>query len=446
MTAFKAALALGLAISPLAIAQVKGPQPAKPAKPEPAKEIDLSNVDPDPKSLIVDESTLAIARSHLDRLDEPSYEERAAAVRELRLMGRTALPVLREGIEKSDSPEVVLWCEALLDHAIVADVKARLDCFLADKDGKFQHDLPGAKAFFQIAGATDQARSLFREMMLSPNRNLLVALAGKSEEIGKAASAKRAELNPRTFVVGNAVEVKKASSLDVIALLFVESQISEKFVAPAPAVGMNANPTYVMTQSNLRTDLETDPKKDAYRAIVQKWFDSREEGRTLYYCLTAANQLKIPITPTMAKKAIEAKGITPSQRGMAVCTLARIGSAKDCELLETMLTDETVVYPGAVGGFGGGGAPIRRSPIQLRDTALAMLLIAYKQDPIDYGFTSRYKGTTLLETQKFNYINFHFDDSAEKADESRKAALKKWDETKKELKEAAAKKDPKKDK
>jgi hypothetical protein len=72
------------------------------------------------------------------------------------------------------------------------------------------------------------------------------------------------------------------------------------------------------------------------------------------------------------------------------------------------------------------GAGVKRNPIQVRDLALAMLLLATKQDTAEYGFTYRYKGNASSDTLKYNYMAHYFD--GDDVDKKRQDAFKKWDE------------------
>ena len=75
------------------------------------------------------------------------YREREEAHAELAKMGRLARPAPLEAAASDPDPEVRFRCSRLLPKAGADDLKARLDTFLADTEGKYEHDLPGLKQF-----------------------------------------------------------------------------------------------------------------------------------------------------------------------------------------------------------------------------------------------------------------------------------------------------------
>ena len=401
-----------------------------------------STADPNPKSLLIPTDVQANSQRLVALLGSRSFPVRKEAVTELQGLGRMALPAIEEGLTTSTVPEVTLWCEQLLPQAQSLDLKARVECFLADADGKFKHDLPGATEFFRITGPSEQARTLFKELWLSSNRDLFLALTISPEEAAKAVAVRRADLSNRALSRVREIDAKsQPTSLEVLAMLFVESMIPERLLTAQNAnvaVGRGMlNPCAILTQSALRADLDVDGKKEVYGAIVSNWYETREETRTMYYCLTSSASMKVPVPLKLARKMLERKDAVPMYKAQAVCQLGRGGRKEDIETLLPLLKDETVVTAGIV-AVGGNGNQVR-SPIQQQDTALAMTLVLNGDKPTDYGFNERYPNQTMSTTLRFNYMNYYFDDAEGKAKDLRAAALKKWDE-----KQAADKKPMKK--
>jgi hypothetical protein len=371
-------------------------------------------VDPNPASLTVPADDDAVARKLVAALGDEYFNAREEAARDLREMGRMALPAIRDGLENSTVPEVVRRCELLYPRAFALETRARVDCFVADTAGKYKHDLPGADEFFAITGRTDQARQLYRDMILSPNRDLLTALGQADEVVAAAAANRRIQLNPRANGPSSGA-LKQASALDVIAVLFVETTIPDQ----GGGVGVNA-PTYLISTSQLRTALDTDPRKDALAAVTVKWFETRTDPRNVAACMNLATTLKLPVAVPMAKKMLDSPTATPQQKAQAACKVAQAGTADDIPLLAPLLQDEGVAYNGAVIVNG----QRQNQVIQLRDVALAMSMLMAKKDPADAGMKSRYPNNPS-DSLKFNYFNFHFEDDG-KVDDTRDAAIAKW--------------------
>ena len=375
-------------------------------------------VDPNPASLAVPADDAAVARKLVEALGDEYFNAREEAARDLREMGRMALPAIRDGLENSTVPEVVRRCELLYPRAFALETRARVECFVADTAGKYKHDLPGADEFFAITGRTDPARQLYRDLILSPNRDMLATLGQAEEVVAAAAANRRVQLNPRAGGVSSGA-IKQASALDVIALLFVEATIPDQ----GGGVGINA-PTYLLQTSQLRTALDTDPRKDAMAAVTIKWFETRTDARNVAACMTLATTLKLPVAVPMAKKMLESPNATPQQKAQAACKVAQAGTAADLPLLAPLLQEEGVAYNGAVIING----QRQNQVIQLRDVALAMSMLLAKKDPTDAGMKSRYPNNPA-DTLKYSYYNFHFEDvdgTAEKMDAVRTAAVAKW--------------------
>ncbi len=374
-------------------------------------------VDPNPASLVVPADDDAVARKLVAAMGDEYFNAREEAARDLRDMGRLALPAIRDGLENSTVPEVVRRCELLYPRAFALETRARVDCFVSDTTGKYKHDLPGADEFFAVTGRNEQARQLYRDMILSTNRDLLTTLGQADEVVAAAAANRRTQLNPRAGGISSGT-IKQASALDVIAVLFVETTIPDQ----GGGVGVNA-PTYLLQVSQLRTALDTDPRKDALAAITVKWFETRTDARNVAACMNVATTLKLPVAVPMAKKMLESPNATAQQKAQAACKVAQSGTADDILLLAPLLQDEGVAYNGAVIVNG----QRQNQVIQLRDVALAMSMLMAKKDPADAGMKSRYPNNPS-DALKFNYYNFHFEDveGEGKTDAVRTEAIGKW--------------------
>lgn len=147
---------------------------------------------PDPKSLAVPPEELSKARELVRKLGSEVFVEREDAERDLAAMGRAARPALLDGVSVDPDPEIRARCRTLLPKATAAEMKVRLETFLADTEGKYEHDLPGWNklrtvvrgdwtmlgwTFTARPGADKAARELFVEFLNAPGgRKLLTAL------------------------------------------------------------------------------------------------------------------------------------------------------------------------------------------------------------------------------------------------------------------------------
>lgn len=377
------------------------------------------DVDPNPKSLVVPVEVDRKAKELIRSLANSTYGEREQAHRELRELGRLALPAIREGLATNASPEVQLRCELLQPRALGEDTKARVDCFLADSKSEFDHKLPGARDYFEIVGKSESSRNLFRELILSPNQLMLFAIGGTPDELAKAIVARRAQFRPY-FGSDDGTGRPNPNAIDIAAILFAEGCVPDKLL-PRNA----SQASQFLNQPIMRTALEGGANKDVYLALLTKWIDTREDTYSLYYAMNLSTSLKLSTGIRSAKKLLDAKTGPTVYRGMAMTFIAKNGDADDVKILEKYLTDKTVVTTTIMpGGLGGN----RRISIQTRDIALAMCALLQKKDPADFGLTARTKSTN--EAIKFNYSQHFIDDPEGDGDKKRDEAIKKYEEWK----------------
>ena len=381
------------------------------------------DADPDPKSLEVPAEVDRKSREAIRAFAGVSFAERERANRELKEFGRMALPALRDALATSSSAEVQLRCEMLLPRAAAEDFRARVDCFLADAKGKFDHKLPGAKEFFAVAGKSEASRALFREIVVSPNQALLVALAGKPEDLANAVAVRRNHFQAH-FLGTDGTGRPHPKASDLAALLFAESFVLE---IATPRIG--APSTQFLNQPELRTALEAPATKEVYTAILTKWIDTREVAATLYQAMTLSTNLKLTTAMKCAKKLLDLKSAPGSYRGMAMTAIAKNGTAADVAVLEGYLKDSTVLITTFLPGGPGGN---KRVPVQTRDAALALCLLVQKKEPADFGMVSRQKSASEIARMQYGY--HCFDDADGDADKKRDAAVKKYGEWKADAK------------
>jgi len=379
--------------------------------------------DPDPKSLDIPAEVALEARALVEKLASKSFQEREQASRELQRLGRLALPAITEAMENSINPEVQLRTELLLPSARTDDYRARIDCFLADTAGKFEHALPGAKEYFALTGQSEAARNLFRDIVLSPNRDLIFGI-GNPDELPKLIAQRRAEFlrtingGGGVLIINGVVQNGRGTPptiTDLAAIYFAEAMVPEKKIGGQ--AGYQA--ASLLNQPALRTAMTSGPEKDAIVGILKKWAETREEPMTMYYAMNYLKTVQPVLSVKLATRMLEAKGGVATYRGQAITIIGQYADGEQRTALVKLLKDESEVSTGI-------GVANKRTSIQTRDVALAMLLLATKQDPAEYGFTFRYKSNPANDALKYNFMAYYFD--GEDGDKKRQDSLKKWDE------------------
>ena len=401
---------------------------------------------PDPKTLAVPPGDLAKSRELVQQLGSDEFSEREEAEQALAKMGRLARTALLEAVNSDTNAEIRTRCESLLSKANYLELKARLEVFLADVDGKYNHDLPGWNQFRSTLCGTrtlfgcpisgdpaleKAARSVFVELISTPeNKAVVMAAGGTQTELNAIAIGRRQELyNRRIGRVrgpgGFAAEPsgsREISAADVASLLFAET------LAPqiAGRVPRGASMSVLITASSFSTHArDSDERGRVYKAIAAAWLDSRMNPLDMYQGLTLASQLGLPEQSfRISARMLTTPGATPLYKGNAA-TILRSGGREHIPLLEKALEDTSVL----------GQAQVRirtnndddaLPDIQVRDLALTIAIYLAGEKVEDYGFIDQVNGHNNLTTLKgggagyTSYTRYYI------PDDKRAAAFEKW--------------------
>jgi hypothetical protein len=395
--------------------------------------------DPNPKSLAIPAGELSKARELVQQLGSEQFTEREEAELELAKMGRLARPALVEGASTDPSQEVRSRCCSLLPKATALDIRARLDAFLADSDGKYEHDLPGWNQFrstirgdWTLFGYTlwsDQsqdkaARKVFADLIASSsiNRQIILAVGGGQHDLGQIVIARRQELYnmkfPRAIIAGGRV-VRSAgvrqdpTTEDIAALLFAESHVQSRFAPRTSSISS------LITSSGFAGEVQNpNDKGKVYRAIAVAWLDSRLDPMEMYQAMILAGNLHMPEQQLqLAIRLITTPGAPSGYRAQAMTYIAHLGNKGHIPLLEKALDDTTLLItirkPIA-------GKPVNEwetHDVQVRDAALAVSITLAGQNIEDYGFVE----TNGVKGGSYTYSRYYLSD-----DDQRNAALAKW--------------------
>jgi hypothetical protein len=364
---------------------------------------------PDPKDLEISTADQARARSLVEKLASEVFEEREEAQDELAKMGRLAMPALLEGLNANPSPEVRFRCQALIPRASHDDIQARLATFLADTEGKFEHDMPGWNEFRKLAGESSVSRATFVELLKEPaNRTLVLGITGAPDELGRLIAQRKQELHQMRFPRTPNATRRVQSLPDMLALMFAESHVATKHIPRS---------TSTITVHNLpalTTAIRNgDEKAEVYKALVGHWIETRDEAAAMYTAMNQATSLGLTKQGTVvAAKLLQFKGATISYRFYAAFAIARNGAKDHLPALEAAFADEAALNLNRnING------KLERHQVQMRDMALVAAVLLTGQDASEYGFTEQYKNNPGMQ---FTYSNWRL------PEENRKAAFEKW--------------------
>jgi hypothetical protein len=383
--------------------------------------------DPDPKSLQVPPEELSKARALVQKLGSEAFIDRETAERDLAAMGRLARIALLDGVNLDPDPEVRARCRALLPRANAEEMTARLDAFMADADGQFEHDLPGwhklrstVRGEWKVLGwtfnsrpaADKAARELFIEFIKAPGgKKLLTALGGPPSELGQMVAARKTDLYQMKYPRIAGSKPRNPTVAEVAVVVFAESQVSSRSVPRSSVL------TTVLTTSGIPALVQgTDERALAMRAVMTAWFDSRTDPIDLYSALTLANNMQNhDAAGRLAGRIMSTPGVPGYYKGQALTTLVRLKQTDQLPAMEKSFADSTALTTTVkiVNGM-----QVRQT-IEVRDAALAAALILTGQNPDEYGFEGFPKGGAAGGTT-FSYV------WAKIPEDRRKEAFEKW--------------------
>jgi hypothetical protein len=366
---------------------------------------------PDPQTLVIAPSELSRSRELVHQLGSEEYSEREEAEQALAKMGRLARPALLEGVNEDPSPEVRNRCAALLPKATSLEMKARLEVFLADVDGKYDHDLPGWKHFRAVVcddwnlfghhvltdpSLEKAARSVFVELIANTdNKTVVMATSASKTELNAIVLSRRAELSNQrlgrnVMAPGFAEPTMRRQIMadDIAALLFAES-FSAQSTARVPRVVQITN---LFISSGFSSQVqETDDKGKVYKAILASWMQTRINPLDLFWSMSQAPRLGLSnLTNSIAVRLLNSPGAPPTHRAQAAMTLANSGGKEQIRFLEKAFEDTTVVSSVGVRNIRVNGAiATEGQEIQIRDLALAVAIQLAGEKPEDYGFVDQ---------------------------------------------------------
>ena len=355
----------------------------------------------------------AKAEGLVQTLGSPSYHAREKAGRELLHMGRSAYSALQVGALDAN-PEIRFRCRQLLPRIYDLELKARIEAFLDDEDGKKAHDLPGWTRFRAQVGQDPMARNLYVEMLRADGR-LMDAVESQPAFGAEKIMIRCSQLQPRFNQPPAGGALTRA---EISQLLFLGTH-----------PGVTLTPQYVVQvnqflyRPELRTWITGSGGAGLFRKLMLAWLNRNIDDTNIGYLinnLAQTVQMKELLGPS-AKIAQNAKAI-PHVRANVMTVLGRLGDKEHMSILEPLIADPTTVQQFAFNRVKG--------VVQIGDVALAMCIHLSGQKPGDYGYEAIAQNPNWVHA--YYYLGFE-------TDEKRAAAKKKWQDWKSSQKAGPAK-------
>jgi hypothetical protein len=358
------------------------------------------------------------AQELVKELGDPRFRIREAAAKELKSIGRHAKPALREGMLSGD-PEVVNRCSQLLPEILALDLKARVEAFLADVEGKQEHDLPMRSVYQQIAGNDAAARNLYASIIRG-NSDFLEFCEQNPRLAGERYNIRGMEIQQQLLGSLNGERVRLADNngkllntspivaADVAALFLVgaNAEVSKAIVNPVNG-NVVAN---LLWQQPVQAALQNGEQAVPFRKLFFAWADQRNDVNTISVTLSLIQNLNLKDGIDYAVRVVKTKDQQIWTRAQALTCIGKLGGKEQLTSIEALFDDKTQV------------TAIQWNQVhittQLGDIALAMAVHLSGQQHKEYGFDALQSQPSLLWA--YHYLGFS-------TDEKRTTAFKKYE-------------------
>jgi hypothetical protein len=256
------------------------------------------------------------------------------------------------------------------------------------------------------AAAFDQGMYLAQNLGLEQALDELVRPA--AEQVLAAAAARPDD----AALFGRAVNLAQALDMRPAAEALLKPVLLERARAAAKSDDLNKIQEVLHPTLSLGlTDVAQDVLKPAVLRALEAARKKPPLGPNAAQLMHLAHRLKLKEGADAAWLTAQSKDVDAYTRGFAVAFLAEVGGKEHIEKLEALLEDKT-----RVGQVGVNASTLN---CDLRDVALAAIIVLHGRDPGEFDFLY-----PALTSQPFNdnsFSCFGFEDDA-----SRAAALKKW--------------------
>ena len=336
----------------------------------------------------------AEAAALVRKLGDERFATRELATTQLIEMGLAAKRALEEGRKQADR-EIRFRCERILSIVEEVDFQRRLAAFAAGRSGE-ECGLPGWRRYRERFGTDAESRALFAEMEKAEYKVM------EAVDLGPDGVGKVVEL--RCAALQQAQQGSRQVSLGSAAALL--------FAATTPDVNLSLqaqNAVYSFCcQSAVMEAMNDATKSKILRPMLGAWV-KRGNGWGAQQSISLALRFDLKEGLVPATKAIQAQGNQPYLRMQGITAIAKLGDGSHAELIEPLLEDTA-----RCGAHRDGSVQYET---QVRDVALAAILLMKKQDPKQFGFT-RFQPVpqSILNVSSVGFEN----------DDKRNEALAKW--------------------
>ena len=341
------------------------------------------------------------AQQLVRQLGSEVYQEREQAIQLLQQMGLPAKLALQQGLIDPDL-EIRRRCEELLPDILELDLRNRISAFLADKEGKSDHDLPHWSRYREVAGSDAGSRQLFCEMLQGDTLTFLLNCASNPDRQSDTLERYVRLMQTRAFQPAPGRVAGQYTRGDIAAVLFIGSEVK---------IQNQQSPNLISSmfyQQTARTALADPAVGSAFKKLTLRWMSSQTNENVILQLCNVIQNLNLKEGADFLTTVIKEKKVRGISLAQAAINLARTGNKDHVALLETLLKDETVL-----------AQMIQlnqiRGTTEVRDVALAMLVHLTGQSHKEYGFSFLSQYPNLMWSP--HYLGFSTPQQRENAHE-----------------------------
>lgn len=339
------------------------------------------------------------------QLGDEDFALREAASDELTRIGMPALAAL-EAAARNPDRDVRYRSRRIVGLVRQLDQERRLEAFLDGKEDPTGYTLPGWNRFKKAYGDDAAARTLFVEMQRA-DPELLQAIETSPQAAAEVLSLRVAQ-DQQARQSGARVSAGQAAAT--------------LFVAAADDVTLPAQTQLMVLQQCLQQGFRELLAQSSKKALPRKMLASiivRSEDWAAYQAMHVAMQYDMPEGLAPATKILSNPGSRVAHMIQpALMTVVKLGDSSHVPLVEKLLDDKTTVSKIQETVTKDGKNVATNYEMQLRDSALAAVILLSKQSLTDYFDVPEQQRQLLAEPQMIFYnprlIGFASEEQREK--------------------------------
>ena len=355
------------------------------------------------KEIATEDTTELAVKAMIEKLSSPGFADRQQATKDLLNVGPESV-ILLETAATSSTGETQSRLRMILPQLRKRLFDDQLEAFKAAPSIEIAQRLPQWDRYEKLAGHDEEALQVFGQILaaeprlfatrLFAPRELPALLEGRTATLAK-------ECNGRSD--------KEFPVASVAAVMLLGSEPETRLIRA--------------TSTNISSALD-DPRfsklitdgihAKILRAIAEAWI--ARKGIAANRPLLFSMQHDLKAGRTVALRIIESKSNRPDMILSLLC-LAKLKSTEDLPLIESLLENETILWPQrgqVVKQQVPGGPPVDINyKVRTRDVALVVAAYLRDIDPNDIGFKARTSDVTLFAVDSIGF----------RKDEARRQAL-----------------------